>query len=117
MLRKPTALAIAVLAASALAGCGSSGATNHGTVKIAVTIDGSKIITNSARVDVPVGDKVELDVTATGSGEVHVHSTPAQPFYYKPGSQTFVTKPLTIPGIIEVEVEQLHKTIVQLAVQ
>lgn len=108
----------AVLPLTSLAACGGgSGTTSHGTVKIAVTIDGSKIITNSARVDVPVGDKVELDVTATGSGEVHVHSTPAQPFYYKPGSNTFVTKPLTIPGIIEVEVEQLHKTIVQLAVQ
>ena len=100
-----------------LAACGGSGTAHHGTVKIAVTIDGSKIITNSARVDVPVGDKVELDVTANGSGEVHVHSSPAQPFYYKPGANTFVTTPLTIPGIIEVEVEQLHKTIVQLAVQ
>lgn len=110
-------LALAALPLVTLAACGGSGAEHHGTVKIAVTIDGSKIITNSARVDVPVGDKVELDVTATGSGEVHVHSSPAQPFYYKPGANTFVTKPLTIPGIIEVEVEQLHKTVVQLAVQ
>lgn len=116
-MRRTLALA-ALVPLATVAGCGSgSGATHHGTVKIAVTIDGSRIITNSARVDVPVGDKVELDVTATGSGEVHVHSTPAQPFYYKPGSNTFTTEPLTIPGIIEVEVEQLHKTIVQLAVQ
>lgn len=116
MRRSLALVALAPLATLAACG-GASGPANHGTVKIAVTIDGSKIITNSARVDVPVGDRVELDVTATGSGEVHVHSSPAQPFYYKPGAQTFLTTPLTIPGIIEVEVEQLHKTIVQLAVQ
>ncbi len=119
-MRRLPALAIAALTAVTATGCGSStepSPTPSGPVKIAVRIDGAKILTDDARVEVKRGQRVEFDVTATGSGELHVHSDPAQAFYYKPGSSSFTTKALTVPGIIEVEEEDLHKTIVQLAVQ
>lgn len=103
-----------------LAACGTEAADSDTKddepVKISVTIDGTDISTKNLRVSVKRGQPVEFDLTATGSGELHAHSTPPQSFDYEPGNTTITLDPMLVPGIVEVEEENLGQTIVQLQV-
>lgn len=112
-------LPLVVLMVLLLAGCaGEEGPTDSTTVvEIAVTIDGDDITPNGERVDVARGQAIEFEVTANGSGQIHVHSDPEQSFDYEPGSSTFQLTPIDLPGVVEVEEEDLGKVIVQLEVR
>jgi hypothetical protein len=90
---------------------------NQKPVKIAVTIKGTSVSTKSTRVDVQPGQPVEFDLDAQTAGELHVHSSPAQSYEFEPGRCTISLKPITVPGIVEVEEENAGKLIVQLVVK
>jgi hypothetical protein len=84
---------------------------------IEVTFDGDSVTPNGDRVEVSVGQPIELDVTADAPGEIHVHSSPEQELEYEKGTSTLKLNPIDKPGIIEVESHALEKTIVQLEVR
>ncbi len=73
-------------------------------------------VTGPKRFRVKLGNTVQLVVTSDKADEVHLHG------YDKtvdvvPGTPARLTVKATIPGIFEVELEKLHKTLVRLQVQ
>ena len=102
-----------------LAGCAQDDGPTGNTdlVEIAVTIEGDDVTPSGERVDVTRGQPVEFDVTADGSGQLHVHSEPAQTFDYEAGTSTFRLAPIELPGVVDVEEEDLGKIIVQLEIR
>ncbi|MDN4172448.1 hypothetical protein QWY28_05800 [Nocardioides sp. SOB77] len=83
---------------------------------IEVTFEGGTVTPNGERIEVGVGQEVELVVQADESGEIHVHSTPEQSLEYGTGTTTL---PITLdqPGVVEVESHDLDQVIVQLEVR
>ena len=88
--------------------------TEDGTQQIEVTIVGDSVTPNGERVEVAVGEPVELIVEADQPGEIHVHSSPEQELEYDKGTTTLELDPIERPGVVEVESHTLEKTIVQL---
>lgn len=86
------------------------------TKTINITFTGDSVSPNGERVEVAVGQPIELVVKAESSGEIHVHSTPEQELEYGAGTTTLK---LTIdqPGIVDVESHDPEQTIVQLEVR
>jgi len=123
MRRPGAALASALLAAALLAGCGSgtssggSGAEPLPTKVIDVTFSGDSMTPNGQLIEVGVGQRIELDVTADTPGEIHVHSLPEQEFEYDKGSSTITVAPITAPGRVTVESHTLEKTLFTLQAQ
>lgn len=118
-MRRALAVLALVVCSVGLAGCGddsSNGGSDLATKTINVTIEGDSVTPNGDRVEVKVGQPIELVVKADAAGEIHVHSSPEQELPYAAGTTTL---PLTIdkPGIVEVESHALEKTIVQLEVK
>ncbi|NYD42798.1 hypothetical protein [Nocardioides panaciterrulae] len=120
-MRRVLALVFAAFLALALAGCGgsSSGSSGSSTTPkvIEVTFSGDSVTPNGDRVQVSVGQPIELKVTADAPGEIHVHSSPEQELSYDKGTSTVDLQPIDKPGIVEVESHALDKTIVQLEVR
>jgi hypothetical protein len=85
-----------------------------GPQQIEVTVAGDSVTPNGERVEVSVGEPVELVVTADAPGEIHVHSSPEQEFEYRKGTSTIELDPIQRPGVVVVESHTLEKTIVQL---
>jgi hypothetical protein len=88
--------------------------TAEGTQQIEVTFTGDSVTPNGERVEVAVGEPVELVVTADAPGEIHVHSSPEQQLEYPQGTSTLELDPIQRPGVVEVESHTFEKTIVQL---
>jgi ABC-type glycerol-3-phosphate transport system substrate-binding protein len=119
MRRAMASVAVVLCALTVTAGCGSdaSGAgDSSGPKVIAVTITGDSVTPNGERVDVAVGQDIELKVTADEPGEIHVHSSPEQQFEYNAGATTVTIKGIDQPGTVDVESHALDKVIVQLEV-
>lgn len=116
---KLTARALALLLALLLAGCGQDAASteNDTPVKIAVTVEGDTVTPSGERIDVKRGQAIQFDITADHPGQLHVHSEPAQSFEYEAGSSTFRLTPIELPGVVDVEEEELGKIVVQLEVR
>ncbi|MCW2792439.1 MAG: hypothetical protein JWO76_1537 [Nocardioides sp.] len=95
-------------------GSSSSSSSSSDAKQIEITVSGDSVTPNGDRVEVAVGQKIELVVTADAPGEIHVHSSPEQEFEYKEGTQTLELDPIDKPSIVDVESHTLEKTIVQL---
>jgi hypothetical protein len=134
-----TALAAGLLAAvTTLAGCGGSngGTTSPGADEsltatpaaqataappadakvIGVTVTGDSVSPSGTRVTVKPNQPVVFEIDATTEGELHVHSTPAKAIEY-PAGKSRVQIAIDKPGVVEVEIEQLGKQVVQLEVK
>jgi hypothetical protein len=108
------ALVVVLLSPVALTACGGSDSQGTDPSKlptkvIDITINGSDTDPNGEHLDVSVGQRLELDVTADQPGEIHVHSDPEQEFEYHTGSNTFALKPIRAPGRVDVESHTLDK--------
>lgn len=120
MRRVLAALAVLLCSLPALTACGGSDAPDQadsGPLVIEVTLEGESVTPNGERVEVAVGQDVELDVTADAAGEIHVHSTPEQELEYDAGESTLTIKGIDKPGTVDVESHTLEKVIVQLEVR
>ncbi len=121
--RPVTLLAVLSLTATVALGCtsakeddggGSGGSGGSGDpVRVDVTFEGGEVTPSGERVDVTVGEPVELVVTADEPGEIHVHSDPEQQIPYDEGTETFEIE-ISRPGVVEVESHDLDQVIVQL---
>ena len=83
---------------------------------IAVTVKGDTISPSGTRVSVKRDQPVVFQIDADTDGELHVHSTPAKAIEY-PAGTSVVQISIDQPGVIEVEIEQLGKQVVQLEVK
>lgn len=132
--RGRTRLAPAVLAlvlATTLAACGGDGddsppadsgsssspsASDGDTVAVTVTREGDSFTPNGERVELGIGQTLDLTVTSDEAGELHVHSTPEQEIAYDEGtSEHQVT--IDRPGVVEVESHDPDVILLQLEVR
>ena len=118
---KPSPSASASVSESASEGASASPGDSTQTPEssrptIEITFKGDTVDPNGERVEVPMGEEIDLVVTADAPGELHVHSTPEQQLPYEAGTSTL---PLVIdqPGVVEVESHELQLTVVQLEVR
>ena len=121
MRRSLAALAVLLLTLGATVACGDEEKPDTGSSSdpkvIKVTIEGDSVTPNGERVEVAVGQDVELDVTADEPGEIHVHSSPEQELEYPAGKSTQTIGGIDQPGTVDVESHALEKVIVQLEVR
>ncbi|GAB2986269.1 hypothetical protein [Nocardioides montaniterrae] len=119
-LRAVTVTAALLLTTTACSGGGSAGKGGADASKpltIPITIHGDTISPNGTRIDAVVGQKIVLDVTTDVAQEIHVHTGgDGLPIEAAKGHHTYHFS-VDRPGQIEVEVEDLHKTLFQLEVQ
>ena len=122
-MRRALAVLALVICSLGLVACGdeetpaSDGGSEQEAKTINITIEGETLTPNGDRVEVKVGQPIELVVKSDAEGEIHVHSDPEQEFEYAAGTTTLIMAPITRPGIVEVESHELEKTIVQLEVK
>ena len=122
MRRALATLVVLLCALTAAAACGdedtdSPTGESSGPEVIEVTIEGDSLTPNGERVEVSVGQEVELEVTADEAGEIHVHSSPEQELEYQEGETTVTIQGIDQPGTVDVESHSLEKVIVQLEVR
>jgi hypothetical protein len=112
-------VALAVVAALGLTGCGSNAKTPTSTSsaqKLAITIKGSSITPTKKRIPVKLNQPLTITITADRSGELHVHSSPEQHIEFTSGT---TVKKITfkVPGLIELEEHKTNTLIAQLEVR
>ena len=124
MRRQPPALAVlagllALLSSILLVSCGEDepeGGGGDDPVTVDITFSDGSVTPSGERVDVGVGQPVDLVVTADEPGEIHVHSAPEQTFEYESGT-TVLKLEVARPGVVEVESHDLDQVIMQLEVR
>ena len=118
MRRLAPVLAVLVVAIGGLTACGGdgSGHSSSDPKRIDITFSGDSVTPNGEKVEVGVGQKIVLHVTADAPGEIHVHATPEQELEYDQGT-TDLSLTIDKPGVVDVESHSLEKTILQLEVQ
>lgn len=95
----------------------TSDTTPSKPLTIPITIHGTSISPNGTRIDASVDQKIILDVTSDTADEIHVHTGgDGLPIEVSKGHHTYSFS-VDRPGLIEVEVEQLKKTLFQLEVK
>ena len=111
-------LAVAALVAVlALAGCSEqpSEAQEEGSSpSVTLTFENGQA-PPPERVEVGVGEEIEVVVKSDTEGSLHVHSDPEQEFDFSAGTTT-LRLTLDEPGVVEVESHELEATVLQLEV-
>lgn len=114
------------LAALLTAGCGSS--SESGTAEttaqrpndqliIDVTIEGGEVTPTNERFSGRVGEPIRIRVNSDAADELHVHSIPEHTFRVEPrAGQTFEFT-VDVPGQVEIELHELHRTIATVQVR
>lgn len=107
-----TALVVVV----AVAGCGEEPVTAEPSSgdSVNLTFEGGEA-PSLERVEVGVGEEVELVVRADEAGTLHVHTSPEQELEYGPGTTTLKLS-IDQPGVVDVESHELEATVLQLEV-
>lgn len=102
---------------SSSSGSGSgSGSTSSDAVEVTVTREGDTFTPNGERVDLAIGQTLDLTITSDVAGEFHVHSTPEQEIAYEAGtSEHEIT--IDRPGVVEVESHEPDQVVLQLEVR
>jgi len=117
MRRHLAALTVLVTTLGLASACSDDEPTDTGgeTKTIEIKFSKGTVTPNGDRVEVGVGQPIDLVVEADEAGEIHMHSEPEQEFEYAAGTTTFEIE-IDKPGVVEVESHDLDKTIVQLEV-
>lgn len=120
-MKKPAAVLACLLV---LAACGSTGDTTEkmsgqsAATVVNIAIKDGKVTPQGRRVEVKVGEPIELRVTSDKKDEVHVHSEPEHEYEVAAGAKDkeFIFA-IDTPGQVAVESHGLGVTIVQLVVR
>ena len=95
---------------------GSASTTEGDAVAVTVTREGDAFTPNGERVELEVGQTLDLTITSDVAGEFHVHSTPEQEIAYDAGtSEHQIT--IDRPGVVEVESHEPASIVLQLEVR
>ena len=122
MFRRLGVLAALLVVGVAGAACGSDSTTSEGSsdatrVSIAITVADGRTTPSGEVVEVPVGEEVDLVVTADSPGQIHVHSDPeAELDYEGSGEPEVFTLRIDRPGQVEVESHTYGTLIAKLVV-
>jgi hypothetical protein len=83
---------------------------------IGVTVTKDSVSPSGVQIAVKPGQPIVFEIDAAEAGELHVHSSPAKAIDYPAGkSQVQIT--IDKPGLVEAEIEDLGKLVVQLEVK
>jgi hypothetical protein len=82
---------------------------------IDVTVGKDSVSPSGSRVSVKRNQPVVFRIDAVEAGELHVHSSPAKAIEY-PAGKSQVQISIDKPGLVEAEIEDLGKLVVQLEV-
>jgi hypothetical protein len=136
LLAAALAAVLGTAAAVAVAGCGSSKdatqkpgdvaltatplaqvtGTPSGAKVIDVTVGKDSVTPSGTQVEVKRNQPIVFKIDAVEAGELHVHSSPAKAIDYPAGTSQ-VQISIDKPGVIEAEIENLGKLVVQLEVR
>lgn len=117
MRRRLAALAALLVVTASASACGDDSGTSETTpegerVSIAITVEDGATTPSGDTVEVPVGEEVDLVVTADAPGEIHVHSDPETEIDYEgTGEPETFTLRIDRPGQVEVE-SHTHDTLI-----
>lgn len=89
---------------------------DSGLRTITIRVAGGRAQTAQRRVDLSLGDRVRIDVTADVSDEIHVHGYDEK-VETEPGHTVAVAFEADIPGVFEVELESSGLLLVELQVK
>ena len=129
-----------IVAAVAVAGCGSPPATPPGASSIEstaaatpsasksspgaatgpvvnVTIAGGTVTPTNAEVEAEVGQLIVLEVNSNAADSIHVHSIPERVFDVQPQPGQRFEFTVGIPGRVDVELHELNRTVVTFTVR
>lgn len=84
---------------------------------IPVTIASGAVTPTNAEADAVVGQPIVLEVNSDAADGIHVHSIPENVFEVKPQSGQRFEFTVQVPGSVAVELHELHRTIVTIAVR
>jgi len=82
---------------------------------IGVTVTADSVSPSGTRVEVKRNQPIVFEIDAAEAGELHVHSSPAKAIEY-PAGKSQVQIAIDQPGVVEAEIEDLGKLVVQLEV-
>lgn len=82
---------------------------------IEVTVGKDSVTPSGTQVAVKRNQPIVFQIDATEAGELHVHSSPAKAIDY-PAGKSQVQISIDKPGLVEAEIEDLGKLVVQLKV-
>ncbi|WP_323794428.1 hypothetical protein [Nocardioides sp.] len=122
MRRRLGVLAALLVIGAAGTACGDDSSTSGGSsdaerVSIAITVADGEVSPSGDAVEVPVGEEVDLVVTADAPGQIHVHSDPeAELDYDGTGEAETFTLRIDRPGQVEVESHTYGTLIAKLVV-
>ena len=83
---------------------------------IDVTVGKDSVSPSGIKVDVKRNQAIVFRIDAAEAGELHVHSSPAKAIDYPAGTSQ-VQISIDKPGVVEAEIENLGKLVVQLEVR
>jgi hypothetical protein len=107
----------AAAATSSSTGAGSSSSASSSAAAQTIQVSyADATITGGGRVPVELGTSVTLEVTSDVADEVHVHGYDLMQDV-TPDAPATVTFDATIPGVFEVELEELGRQLLTLQVQ
>ena len=116
--------AACVIALSGIAACGSAGAPPAGQAasapvvkRITIAISGSNVTPPPTRVEIGIGQALELTVTTDRDDELHAHGFDGADTALKPGVPRTVRLVGTESGVFEVETHEPALTILTVAVR
>lgn len=94
----------------------SSPQNTSGPVELDVTVSGDDLSPLGKRVEVGVGQTLEVNIEADEAGEFHVHSKPEQEITYEAGESTHELS-FDKAGVFPIESHDLGKVLVTLEVR
>ena len=84
---------------------------------IDIAIEGGDVTPVNARFQATVGEPIELQVASDMTDELHVHSTPEHSFDVGIGPAQTFRFTVEVPGRVDIELHELHKTVATIQVQ
>lgn len=84
---------------------------------IDIAIEGGAVTPVNARFQAAVGEPIELRVNSDMTDELHVHSTPEHSFDVGIGPAQTFRFTVEVPGRVDIELHELHKTVATIQVQ
>jgi hypothetical protein len=95
---------LAVLATTTA--CGDDGPSSDEPEVIEITVQGDTVTPSGDRIEVGVGQPVDIVITSDAPGELHVHSSPETTEQFQPGDNEPVKLQFDRPGIVEIELHE-----------
>jgi hypothetical protein len=96
---------------------GAPPATTQDSTVIPVTISNGAVTPTNADAQAVVGRPIVLQVTSDTPDSIHVHSVPARTFELGAGADQRFEFTVDVPGQVDVELHELHRTIVTITVR